>query len=235
MSAGPAARSWLRRPSVARALYQVVVDAPIVRAPEWLEELVRPLPPAAPVDLETLPKLTDLSEQEQRRLRSYVERVVGQELDRLDECLKKGWQGPGWNSTTFEVSCSLIELANSPWSPLTLIEARDFVLSRAPRDPGFTDRDVETCFASALKKTEGAGAGPARRIGHRRSPSSRGTHSRTLRRAVALRPRPPPRRSSSVTGPTSATPAAWSTSSSTSCSTSPRPRSGPFTRTASGR
>lgn len=139
-------------PSVSgKGVYTVVYDLPVIRAPRWLEDLVRPLPPAAPVDLETLPKVTDLPESEQNRLRQYVNNVVGSETARLAECRTKGWNGPGWNDTTFQVSCSLIELANSPWCYLTLQNVHDIVLDAAPRDRGFTDAEVEACFSSALK------------------------------------------------------------------------------------
>ncbi len=154
-------------PSVShKGAYVVATEAPdwsqgvtddVAEAPPWLLDLVRPLPPATPVDLETLPKLTDLPEPEQRRLQAYTDRVVHAELERLDECKRLGWHGPGWNTTTFEVSCTLIELANSPWCPLTPQEAHALVLERAPTDAGFTDADVEGCFASALKTVDGKG------------------------------------------------------------------------------
>lgn len=137
--------------------YKVAIDAVIAPAPEWLLELVRPLPPAAPVDLQTLPKLTDLSEAEQRRLGTYVDRAVQAEIRRLDECKERGWDGPGWNQTTFEVSCTLVELANSPWAPLTLEEALATIQANAPRDKNFGAAEIEGCFASALKTVDGKG------------------------------------------------------------------------------
>ncbi len=145
--------------ATAKGTYECVVPEfdELPRAPEWLEELVRPLPPAAPVDLESLPKIEDLPESEQRRIKSYTERAVQPELLRLRECREKGWGGPGWNSTTFEVACTLIEFANSPWCPLTLQDAHDVLFAQAPRDNGFTDADVEGCFASALKTVAGKG------------------------------------------------------------------------------
>jgi P4 family phage/plasmid primase-like protien len=143
-------------PSVTvKGTYELVVDAEIVRAPEWLEELVRPLPPAAPVDLETLPKLTDLTPRERKRLDSYADRIIEAEVNRLKECSRLGWNGPAWNQTTFEVACTLIELANSPWCFLSLVGARGFVAEFAPRDKDFDDREVESIFSSALKKVAG--------------------------------------------------------------------------------
>lgn len=137
--------------------YTVVADVPIAPAPDWLLDLVRPLPAAAPVDLATVPKLTDLPESEQRRLGSYTDRIVTAELARLRECSKQGWGGPGWNQTTFEVGCTLVEIANSPWSPLTLDEAHTVLLAEAPRDTHFADAEIEGCFSSALKTVDGRG------------------------------------------------------------------------------
>lgn len=145
-------------PSVSgKGPYSVFADLDIVRAPEWLEELIRPLPPAAPVDLETLPKLTDLPAAEQRRLQKYGSSIIEKEVERLVECKQKGWGGPGWNDTTYQVSCTLIELANSPWCHLTMPAAREAVLQFAPRDQHFGDAEVEGCFASALKTVAGKG------------------------------------------------------------------------------
>ena len=145
--------------ATAKGTYECVVPEfdGLPRAPEWLEELVRPLPPAAPVDLESLPKLTDLPEPEQQRLQQYTTRALQAEVARLDECKTKGWGGPGWNSTTFEVSCTLVELANSPWCPLLLEEARRWMLERAPRDNGFGTAEIEGCFSSALRTVAGKG------------------------------------------------------------------------------
>jgi putative DNA primase/helicase len=145
-------------PSVsAKGVYTVFLDAPIAPAPDWLLDLVRPLPAPTPVDLETLPKLTDLPQHEQERLRKYTQRAAEAECARLDECWDKGWQGPAWNQTTFEVSCTLIELANSPWSPATLESVQSLVLKRAPKDDHFGEPEILGCFASALKTVAGKG------------------------------------------------------------------------------
>lgn len=145
-------------PSVSgKGAYRVFADLPIAAAPDWLLDLVRPLPAASPVDLETLPKITDLPATEQRRLQAYTDRIVKAEVGRLTTCTQQGWGGPGWNQTTFEVACTLVEIANSPWSPLTLTEAHDIVLAEAPQDNGFGIPEVEGCFTSALKTVDGRG------------------------------------------------------------------------------
>lgn len=141
----------------AKGVYRAVLDDAIRRAPEWLEEMVRPLPAPDPIDLATLPKLTDLDPHEQRRLASYTDRIIESELDRFKECKERGWSGPGWNQTVFEVSCVLIELANSPWCFLSPVAARGFVMEHAPRDAEFTETEILGCFASALKKVDGGG------------------------------------------------------------------------------
>jgi hypothetical protein len=154
-------------PSVSgKGAYAIATEAPdwsegvadvIAEAPPWLLDRVRPLPPAAPVDLETVPKLTDLPPAQRERLSVYTDRVVVAELARLDECTAKGWSGPPWNQTTFEVACQLIELAHSSWCPLTLDDAHRLLLERAPRDVGFTVADVEGRFTSALRTVAGKG------------------------------------------------------------------------------
>jgi putative DNA primase/helicase len=145
-------------PSVsAKGVYKTIVEGPIAPAPDWLLDLVRPLPAPAPVDLETVPKLVDLPQHEQERLRKYTQRAAEAECARLDECWEKGWQGPAWNQTTFEVSCTLIELANSPWSPATLESVQSLVLKRAPKDDHFGEPEILGCFASALKTVAGKG------------------------------------------------------------------------------
>lgn len=145
-------------PSVSdKGAYRLLLDVEPAVAPDWLLDLVRPLPPAAPVDLETLPKLTDLPEAEQRRLQSYTDRVLAAEIARLNECKQKGWSGPGWNQTTFEVACTLIELANSPWCPFDLVGVHKIVLANAPKDKDFTEAEIEGIFASALRRVAGGG------------------------------------------------------------------------------
>lgn len=85
-------------------------------------------------------------------LHHYAARVVEAELSRLDECDVLGWDGPGWNNTTFEVACVLVEFANSEWSGYTLDRAEADLMDRAPTDDGFGPTQHEECWESALRK-----------------------------------------------------------------------------------
>ena len=91
-------------------------------------------------------------------LHPYARRVIDAELGRLDTCrITPLGQPPAWDSTTFEVACNLIEIANSPWSGYTLAQARADLDTRAPRDRGFTDKRIDAKWRSAEKKIGGAG------------------------------------------------------------------------------
>jgi hypothetical protein len=88
-------------------------------------------------------------------LHPYAQKAIEAELKRLDECDALGWDGPPWDSTTFAVACNLVEFANSAWSGYTLERAYDDLMSRAPSDEGFTARDHEAKWASALNTVAG--------------------------------------------------------------------------------
>lgn len=134
-------------PSVsAKGPYRVHCDAPIADAPDWLLEYVRPAerPGRPQVDLATLPKLADLPAPEQERMRTYTDRAVAAETERLTTA------GNGKrNDTTFRVACNLVELANSPWCPLTMEEAHVIVSGSAPVAGDFTADEVARCWGSA--------------------------------------------------------------------------------------
>jgi P4 family phage/plasmid primase-like protien len=144
-------------PSVSgKGAYTVSKDVPLAAAPDWLLEIVRKAEPTGPTTYSAdLPDRSDLPEAEQRRLDSYAARAVEGNLARLDE-LKVGmgpdYKGPAWNHTTFEVSCGLVEIANSPWAAYSMQQAYDDVFTRAPRDAGFDDDTVNKTFESARTK-----------------------------------------------------------------------------------
>jgi hypothetical protein len=92
------------------------------------------------------------AQQEGGPLHPYAASAVEAELARLDECDLLGWQGPGWNNTTFAVGCVLVEFANSPWSGYTLDQAEADLLDRAPTDEDFGPDEHAGCWASALAK-----------------------------------------------------------------------------------
>ena len=140
-----------------KGVYTVVQDVPIADAPAWLLEKVRK---TEHVDIETvtaadLPKPEDLDEATWRRLTAYAQRAIDAELRRLDNLHPDVWVANGsqpWNHTTFEVSCSLIEFANSPWNAYSLGQAKRDVLARAPRDVEFDSYVVNKTFGSALER-----------------------------------------------------------------------------------
>lgn len=146
-------------PSVSgKGAYAVVHDvAELAQAPEWLLEAVRPVAEAKPVvTAEDVAKgMVILPPVEVVRLARYAGSVVGREIDRLAACkvgMGPAYAGPPWNTTTFEVSCTLIQLAQSPWTEYTVQQAYADVFEHAPRDAGFTDADVNGCFESARTK-----------------------------------------------------------------------------------
>ena len=91
-------------------------------------------------------------------LHRYARHVVDAELGRLDACHAAPLgQAPAWDTTTYEVACNLLEIANSPWSGYSIGQARADLDARAPRDRGFTDKRVDAKWRSAEQKIGGAG------------------------------------------------------------------------------
>ena len=147
-------------PSVSdKGLYRWGTDpdeVTIPRAPAWLEELIRPTEAKGAVYANDVPDRSGMTERERARLDKYAANIINRELSRLKECSDgatangQGYKGPPWQITTFEVSCTLLQLANSPWCELTPQAAHSYVLANAPRDRGFTDADVTKAFDSAV-------------------------------------------------------------------------------------
>lgn len=88
-------------------------------------------------------------------LHPYAAAAIEKELARLQAEEIAGWAGEGWNSTTYEVACNLLELANSEWSGYTLEQAEADLLEHAPTDPGFGPKEHRNCWESARKKVGG--------------------------------------------------------------------------------
>ena len=99
---------------------------------------------------------------EQRRVQTarqakYEASIFGGELARVQGLKAAGWNQP-WDTTTFEVACQLVELANADWTSLTIDEAHDqFVEHCPPAEPGY---DPEAKWTSALTRV-GAKQRPA--------------------------------------------------------------------------
>lgn len=143
-----------------KGVYTIVQDAPVAPAPEWLLALARKDEVDAEiVTAEDLPKPEEISESDWKRYSAYAQRAIDDELGRLDRLKAEAksrmedYRGEPWNHTTFEVSCALIEFANSPWCAYSLGQAQRDVLAHAPRDgEGFDDYVVQKTFNSARDK-----------------------------------------------------------------------------------
>ena len=94
-------------------------------------------------------------------LHPWAKAAIDGELARLDACEMVGVKG--WDTTTFEVACKLIEFANNPRSGYTLDQAEADLLDRAPSDEGcvrpgddgFGPKEHAEKWANALKKVGG--------------------------------------------------------------------------------
>ncbi|MET8521517.1 bifunctional DNA primase/polymerase [Nocardioides sp. NPDC004968] len=94
------------------------------------------------------PELTTRTEPD-RDLTVYAACAVAGELAKLDALARPWHEGARWDSTTFEVACNLIELANAPWSGYTLGDAQRDLAARAPTDEVWRERDVYRKWDSA--------------------------------------------------------------------------------------
>jgi putative DNA primase/helicase len=134
--------------------YEIVSDAPLAQAPAWLVEAARKadVDPSTQVTTEELPRPEDIEPAEWQRLSAYAQRAIDSELGRLDKLKTEGWDGAPWNHTTFQVSCSLLEFANSPWCSYSRGQAEADVMARTPRDDGFDSYTVKKTWDSAVER-----------------------------------------------------------------------------------
>jgi P4 family phage/plasmid primase-like protien len=135
--------------------YSIVQDAPIAPAPEWLAEAARKqdVDPSTIVTAADLPRPEDIAPAEWDRLNAYTQRALELERERLRKLGIEGWAGAPWNHTTFEVACTLLEFANSPWNSYSVGQAQQDVLTLTPRDnDGFDDYTVRKTFESARER-----------------------------------------------------------------------------------
>lgn len=89
----------------------------------------------------------------------YAAAAVAAELARLGVLARPWHEGARWDSTTYEVACCLIELANSPWSGFELAEVEAMFLANAPSDDVWGPSEHRAKWASA-QATVGAQGRP---------------------------------------------------------------------------
>jgi P4 family phage/plasmid primase-like protien len=144
-----------------KGLYSVVSDAPIADAPAWILDMLRPGATPAPQPITMDEPAAAPTPAREEHLVKYEAMVINKEIDRLATMAKKatatgeGYDGEPWDIGTYEVACTLMQLARSDWTALTLEEARAIVLEHAPRDAGFSDARVTDKVDSAVRSTEG--------------------------------------------------------------------------------
>lgn len=106
------------------------------------------------ISMEPGPEYEKLTEAEKNRVLKYTRQAVQDELEKLAwiSTLKPGEryvyrnekgvvQEFGWERGTMWVVRALVELANAPWSPYTLEQARVDFLTNAPTDAEWTKND----------------------------------------------------------------------------------------------
>lgn len=113
-----------------------------------IEEARREARRAAPTSAGVTPIRPDLATE----LHPYAARVIDLELGRLDALARPWHQGAAWDTTTFEVACNLIELANSPWSGYPMRRAEEDLRTHAPRDHAWGEREHAAKWESARQR-----------------------------------------------------------------------------------
>lgn len=136
--------------------YEVLLDLPLIHAPAWLLDLIRPAMPGEAREVTRIGPDDDWraalaqTMTPNARLTSYAVSAVNDELRRLRDAV------PGErNNTAFEVACSLIELINSPWAQLDGQQAWAAYLNAAEHAAahgGFDQNEAIACWQSALRK-----------------------------------------------------------------------------------
>ncbi len=128
--------------------YTTLADPPeLPRAPKYIEDLLRPPAPAPIITTDVIPNTESLPETERERLRVYVQTVVTREIERL-----RSAEEGNRNNTLYHVSCTLLELANSPWNSYRKEDAWAAVKENAPQGDDFTVKEAAVCFKSAMTK-----------------------------------------------------------------------------------
>lgn len=115
----------------------------------------RPAEPPAPAHVDDSPPRDPAL-----GVHAYAAAAAAAELRRLDDLPRPWAPGSYWDSTTFEVACQLVRLANSGWSGYSLADAEADLLARAPRDGSWGEREHRAKWRSALDAVGDAGRRP---------------------------------------------------------------------------
>ncbi len=111
---------------------------------------------------EAIPKLVaDPGAKRADTLHPYAKSAIEGELARLDALPNPWHEGAGWDTTTFEVACNLIEIANSPWAGYDLEFARAELHAHAPSDSEWHEFHIDQKWRSGLQRVgDGCRAAP---------------------------------------------------------------------------
>lgn len=99
--------------------------------------------------------LSAFTHAELHRLKGYAETSWRNDLTKLDKEGYLGWEGEGWDNTTFQAACNLLRNAYAEWSPYTEQDVTEALLAHAPQDEGFTEQSVLDKLESARHSVEG--------------------------------------------------------------------------------
>lgn len=105
---------------------------------------------------EAVPKLlADPTAKRADTLHPYAKSAIEGELARLAALPNPWHEGANWDTTTFEVACNLIEIANSPWAGYDIEAARADLHNHAPRDSEWGERQIEQKWRSGMQRVAG--------------------------------------------------------------------------------
>lgn len=96
---------------------------------------------------------------------NYEATVIAAEVARLSGLPRQWHEGAGWDQTTFDVACSLFEVANSSWALLGPEDVERLVREHAPTDPEWGADKVTQKIESARSQTEGKSRPAPRQAG----------------------------------------------------------------------
>jgi putative DNA primase/helicase len=121
------------------------------RPPGWLAKLTKAKPVATDVALGTTDyDVEGLTTKDKARIASYLETAttaIATDLDAL-----RHDPAAQWDNEVFVKAQRLVDLANAPWSTLTLEAVRGILLKHSPRDDGFPEGRILAKLDSAIKR-----------------------------------------------------------------------------------